>query len=144
LPEGVSLREVSDRADLDRIARLQEQVWGDDDHAWLAASLESEHAAGPDALSIFVAEAGEEVVSAAWVRFERRTEFATLWGGATLEAWRGRGIYRALVAHRANLAADRGLRYLEVDASDDSRPILERLGFVALTSTTPYVWSPPG
>jgi hypothetical protein len=29
-----------------------------------------------------------------------------------------------------------------VDASDDSRPILERLGFVAVTTTTPYVWSP--
>lgn len=66
----------------------------------------------------------------------------TLWGGATLPAWRGRGIYRALVAHRAKLAAERGRRYIETDASDDSRPILERLGFVAVTTTTPYVWSP--
>jgi len=57
-------------------------------------------------------------------------------------AWRGRGTYRALVAYRANLAAARGCRYLEVDASDDSRPILERLGFVAVTTTTPYIWSP--
>ena len=29
------------------------------------------------------------------------------------------------------------------DASDDSRPILERLGFVPVTATTPYIWSPP-
>ena len=71
------------------------------------------------------------------------TEFATLWGGGTLPAWRGRGIYRALVAYRANLAAERGFRYLQVDASDDSRPILERLGFVAVTTTTPFIWSPP-
>ena len=28
-------------------------------------------------------------------------------------------------------------------ASDNSRPILERLGFTAVTTTTPYVWSPP-
>jgi hypothetical protein len=47
------------------------------------------------------------------------------------------------VAYRANLAAARAFRYLETDASDDSRPILERLGFTAVTSTTPYVWSPP-
>ena len=66
-----------------------------------------------------------------------------LWGGATLEEWRGRGIYRALVARRAQVAAENGRRYLETDASDDSRPILERLGFVAVTTTTPYVWSPP-
>ncbi len=73
--------------------------------------------------SILVAEAGDTVVCAAWVRFRSATEFATLWGGATLPRWRGRGIYRALVAHRASLAAERGRRYLEVDASDDSRPI---------------------
>ena len=60
-----------------------------------------------------------------------------------LPAWRGRGIYRALVARRAQLAAERGRRYIEVDASDDSRPILERLGFVPVTTTTPYIWSPP-
>ena len=87
-------------------------------------------------------EAGDVVVSAGWIRFPSGTDFATLWGGATLPAWRGRGIYRALVAHRAKLAAGRGRRYIEVDASDDSRPILERLGFVAVTTTTPYVWSP--
>ena len=55
---------------------------------------------------------------------------------------RGRGIYRGLVAHPSNLAADRGFRYLEVDASDDSRPILERLGFVPVTTTPPFIWSP--
>ncbi len=54
--------------------------------------------------------------------------------------WRGRGLYRALIAFRARIAAERGYRYLQVDASDQSRPILERLGFVALTTTTPYVY----
>ena len=88
--------------------------------------LESEREVDPDALTIVVAEAGETVVCAAWIRFERDTEFATLWGGATLPEWRRRGIYRATVSHRANLAAGRGLRYLETDASEDSRPILER------------------
>ena len=57
-------------------------------------------------------------------------------------SWRRRGIYRATVAHRANLAAARGLRYIEVDASDDSNPILQRLGFIPVTTTTPYVWRP--
>jgi hypothetical protein len=46
------------------------------------------------------------------------------------------------VAYRANLAAERSFRYLQVDASSESRPILERLGFTAVTTTTPYVWSP--
>jgi GNAT superfamily N-acetyltransferase len=143
LPAGVMLREVTSRADLERIAAMEEAVWGAD-HGWLATSLEGEREADPEGLTVVVAEAGGEVVCAAWIRFERGTDFGTLWGGATLPAWRRRGIYRATVAYRAGLAAERGFRYLEVDASDDSRPILERLGFGAVTTTTPYVWSPPG
>jgi GNAT superfamily N-acetyltransferase len=144
LPEGVSLREVTARADFERIAALEQSVWQDQEReSWLVDMLESERAVDPDALTIVVAEAGESVVCAAWIRFERGTEFATLWGGATLPEWRRRGIYRAVVAYRATLAAERGFRYLETDASDDSRPILDRLGFTAVTTTTPYVWSPP-
>jgi GNAT superfamily N-acetyltransferase len=142
LPEGVRLREVSSRADLDRIALLEEAIWRDD-HGWLADSLEAELAVDPDALTIVVAEAGDAPVCAAWVRFAEGTEFATLWGGGTLPAWRSRGIYRAILAHRANLAMRHGFRYLQVDASDESRAILERLGFVAVTTTTPFIWSPP-
>jgi GNAT superfamily N-acetyltransferase len=140
LPDGVVVREVTGPEDLARIAHMEEEVW-DEDHSWLD-DLGEERAADPDGLRIFVAEAGDLVVSAGWMRFPSGTEFVTFWGGATLPAWRGRGIYRALVAHRAKLAAERGRRYIEVDASDDSRPILERLGFVAVTTTTPYVWSP--
>jgi GNAT superfamily N-acetyltransferase len=139
--DGVELRQVSERVDLDRIAAMEEAIWGDG-REWLADSLEAEHAVDPEAIAIVVAEAENVVVCAAWVRFAHDTEFATLWGGGTLEPWRGRGIYRAVVAYRANLASARGCRYLQVDASDDSRPILERLGFVAVTTTTPFIWSP--
>jgi hypothetical protein len=142
LPEGVSLREVSDRTDLDRIAELEQAIW-QEDHRWLADSLEAERAVDPDALTIVVADADDAVVCAGWARFAPGTEFVTLWGGGTLPAWRSRGIYRAVVCYRANLAAERAFRYLQVDASDDSRPILERLGFVAVTTTTPFIWSPP-
>ncbi|HEY4281123.1 MAG TPA: GNAT family N-acetyltransferase [Conexibacter sp.] len=142
LPEGVSLRDATHRRDLDRIAALEQTIDGED-HGWLAESLEAELDADPDALAIVVAEAGGALVSAGWVRFEHGTDFATMWGGVTLPARRGRGLYRATVARRAKLAAERGFRFIEVDASSDSRPILERLGFTAVTTTTPYVWSPP-
>lgn len=142
LPTGVVLREVADRPDLVRIATMEGEVWGEQ-HLDLVDFLEGEIEADADSIRIVVAEAASAVVCAAWIRFPEGTELATLWGGATLAAWRGKGIYRATVTHRANLAAERGYRFLQVDASDDSRPILERLGFVAVTTTTPYVWSPP-
>jgi GNAT superfamily N-acetyltransferase len=144
IPPGVRLRDVTARADLDRIAALETEVWGED-RGWLADALQAELEAGPESLTILVAEADGTVVSAGWIRYVAGTEFAGLWGGSTREAWRRKGIYRALVAARARLALDRGYRYLQVDASDDSRPILQRLGFVALTETVPYVFSPePG
>lgn len=141
LPDGVVIREVTDRSGFSRIAELEQAVWNEDS-GWVGA-LADEWEFGPERLRVFVAVAGKTTVSAGWVRFPSGTEFATFWGGATLPAWRGRGIYRALVAHRAQLAAERGCRYIEVDASDDSRPILERLGFVPVTTTTPFIWSPP-
>jgi GNAT superfamily N-acetyltransferase len=142
LPDGVTLRETRALEDIERMVAMEDRVWGNDGSA-LIHDLAAELEAMPDALTIVLAEAGGEVVSAGWMRFPHRTEFATLWGGSTLPEWRRRGIYRALVAYRANLAAARGVRYLEVDASDDSRPILERIGFQAVTTTTPFIWTPP-
>jgi hypothetical protein len=141
LPAGVRLREVTDRADLDPIDDLKVAVWGGG-RTGQAESLEREIAAEPAAITVVVAKAGSLVVSAAWVRYMAGTPFATLWGGATRPEWRGRGTYRALVAYRAGLAVARGYTYLQVDAMPMSRPILERLGFVAITTTTPYVFSP--
>jgi hypothetical protein len=84
-------------------------------------------------------EDGDLVVSAAWLTPFAGTRVAGLWGGSTLAAYRGRGIYRALVARRAQLAVADGFTLLQVDASDDSRPILERLGLSVVGGTTPYV-----
>ena len=142
VPDGVRIREVLEAEDFAAVAALEEAVW-DEDHSWLD-DLAAERRRIPMGCAMFLAEAAGRAVSAGWVRFPSGTEFATFWGGATLAEWRGRGIYRALVAHRARLAAERGRRYLEVDASDESRPILERLGFVAVTTTTPYSGRPSG
>jgi GNAT superfamily N-acetyltransferase len=83
--------------------------------------------------------ARDEPVSSARTEFVAGTDFAGLWGGGTLPQWRRKGIYRALVRYRAELAAGRGYKHLTVDASDQSRPILERIGFECLAITTPYI-----
>lgn len=91
-PGGVVLREVGNRVDFERIGELEAAAWGHSE-SWYPATLEQELAADPAGLAIFVAEADGLGVSAGWVRFPSGTDFATLWGGATLPAWRGRGIY---------------------------------------------------
>jgi GNAT superfamily N-acetyltransferase len=137
LPEGVRIDRVTDPAGVELMARASEQAFGENAD-WLRHRLLDQLATDPDNAYLFVAMAGDEPVSSARMDVNRGTAFAGLWGGGTVSAWRGRGIYRAMVAERARIAADLGYEYLQVDASDQSRPILERLGFAVLTSTTPY------
>ena len=98
------------------------------------------HPLPEDAVAV-VAVVDGEPVSGGRVDFEPGIDFAGLFGGVTLPEFRGRGLYRATVAKRAELARERGYRWLFVDALPTSRPILERLGFVRLTTTTPYVFA---
>jgi GNAT superfamily N-acetyltransferase len=79
-------------------------------------------------------------VSGGRIDLPNQGEFAGLYGGVTLPEHRGRGLYRATVAERAGIARDRGYRWLYVDALPTSRPILERLGFRQITTTTPWTW----
>jgi hypothetical protein len=137
-PLGVELRQVQGRADLDRIATLQSEVWGED-WSWLADDLDGRIRSGPEDIAIWLADAGGRAVSTAWLVRLPGTEFGGLWGGSTLEAWRHRGIYTSLIAVRARAAERVGIRYLWVDASDDSRPILQRLGMTAVATTTPWI-----
>jgi GNAT superfamily N-acetyltransferase len=127
--------------DLRSVAATSSEVWAED-RAWIADDLANRMRAGVERIAVFVAVAGDRMVSAAWLVAQPGSRFARLWGGATLPEWRRMGIYRALVAERARLASDWGAAYLQVDASPDSRPILERLGLVAVTTATPYVWTP--
>ena len=69
--------------------------------------------------------------------------FASLWGGGTLPAYRGRGLYRGLVAHRAAESLRRGYRFLTIDARNTtSRPILERLGATPLVGVQGWLLRP--
>jgi GNAT superfamily N-acetyltransferase len=141
LPEGIRLREVTSRADLERMQAMEEEVSGYS-HSWLPDALTAA-IADDDPATVVVAETDDgQVVCASWIRFHTGTDFASLWGGSTLAEWRGRGIYRAQVAYRRNLAVERGYRYLQVDASPDSRGILARLGLRPVSVTVPYVWKP--
>lgn len=143
LPPGVTLREVTGQADLERIGDLEQEVWGND-HDWLPAALGRDLTDPGDPCVVVVAEAGHQVVCAGWIRLHRGTDFASLWGGSTLPQWRRRGVYRATVAYRAQLAAARGFRYIQVDASPDSRPVLARLGLLPVATTIPFSWDPAG
>ncbi|EST19936.1 hypothetical protein [Streptomyces roseochromogenus] len=138
-PAGIRLVQATDPAGVDLVVKVHEKAFGTDGTR-LRHQLLARLAADPGTVVAVVALAGDEPVSAARMELVPGTAFAGLWGGGTVEGWRGRGIYRALVARRARVAAAHGYRYLQVDASPMSRPILQRLGFHALSTTTPYLY----
>jgi GNAT superfamily N-acetyltransferase len=140
-PPGITIEQVTGEAGIDRLVAVHEEVFGRDESE-LRESLRARLIWAGEPTGLVLAVAGGQAVSAARVDILPGCRFAGLWGGGTLPRWRGRGIYRALVRYRAELAARQGCEYLTVDALDTSKPILERSGFTALATTTPYTWSP--
>ncbi|WP_329198530.1 MULTISPECIES: GNAT family N-acetyltransferase [unclassified Streptomyces] len=138
-PEGITLRVVRDEAGVDLMMEAHARAFGVE-RPRIREQILGLLRERPQTIEAVVAMAGETPVSAARMEMVPGSSFAGLWGGGTAPEWRGRGIYRLLVAHRARLAAQHGIPYLQVDASADSRPILERLGFRVLGTTVPYVW----
>ena len=141
LPDGMVVHQVTDEADVRAMCAMQGEVFGDD-----PAEAE-EHAEAilhrlrtRDDMEMWVAEHEGRIVSAGRLEPVAGTEFAGIWGGATRPEFRGRGIYRALTSARARSAIDHGKRYINSDSTEFSRPILERSGFLRVSTTTPYEW----
>ncbi len=139
LPEGVSLRRVRAEADVRAMCAMQDEVFGDPVSDEMADAI-LRRVSRSDGMELWVAEAEGAVVSAGRMEPVPGTDFAGIWGGATREEWRGRGIYRALTAARARSALSLGKRLTHSDSTEYSRPILERAGLLRVTTTTPYRW----
>ncbi len=140
-PSTVDVREVG-RAGLDDLATVLRAVWPEVAEAVLADAAESA-ADDADGTRLCVAYLDGRPVGAGRSEATPGSPFVGLYAGATLPAYRGRGVYRAMVAARGRLAREHGARFLTVDAGPMSAPILRRLGFVHLTTTTPRPWPAP-
>ena len=143
LPTGVTLRRVNDEVDVRAMEAMQAGVFSDPTSGEAFNSMLAElmgRLARDDGMELWVAEAEGQVVSAGRLEPVPQTDFAGIWGGATVPAWRGRGIYRALTAARARSALALGKSLINSDATKFSRPILERSGLIKVSTTTPYQW----
>ena len=65
-----------------------------------------------------------------------------LYNIATLPDARGRGIGRAVTARLMDLGAERGSAEAVLHASEEGRPVYERLGFVEVCTVPQHVWLP--
>ncbi|WP_433584302.1 GNAT family N-acetyltransferase [Microbacterium hydrocarbonoxydans] len=139
LPDGVEIRLATTDEEVLAAGEMQGAAFDDPDWRSRAEAL-IERLRRDEGAELWIAVAEGAVICAGRLEAVAGTEFGGLWGGATEPSWRGRGIYRALTAERARSAMARGIRYLQSDSTEFSRPILERAGLLKVSTTTPYVW----
>lgn len=139
VPDGVTLRTVTEEGDVRAMSAMADEAFGEpvsDDRGDDVLRRLSRR----DGMELWVAEIDGRMVSAGRLEPVHGTDFAGIWGGSTLKAWRGRGIYRALTAARARSALRMGKTLIHSDSTELSRPILERSGLLKVSTTTPYEW----
>jgi len=136
-PTGIDLVRVRDARGAHEVVRLGDEIFGEASTGLEAALLAALSRTPPTACA-YLAIGDGAPVAALRAEFLPGCDFGSLWGAATQPAWRKRGAFRALVACAASDARERGVRYLQTDAMPTSQPVLERLGFMRLASTTPY------
>jgi len=122
---------------------IQSVVWSDEPREKASERVLSMWDTDPNSVSLHIAYVDNQPVSYGRVEFSQGDNpFASIWAGATLPDYRGRGIYTAVVASRLQEAQDRHYKLLTVDAKPDtSMPILKKLGFVTIAYSTPYNWT---
>lgn len=135
-----AVRRVTTPGEIDEIIAMESEIWSKE-MTRLGEGLKHDLLMYPDLLSVFGIWQDGRVVSAAWQFYLPPTRWVSLFGGSTLEQYRSRGYYTALIAARAREAVQRGYRFLNVDASPDSRPILEKHGFQQIGQSIEFDWS---
>ena len=139
-----TLREVTERGDLERIGRTEEEIWARRPFR-MGGGQPGGRAGGRSRTRSRSSSPRPTTASCAPDGCGSRRGPTSRRCGAAARCRSGAAGGSTTPSSRTapTLAATRGFGYLQVDASSDSRPILERLGFVAVTTTTPYVWTPP-
>jgi len=138
-PVAADVRLLTQREQLDDVIEVEQQVWGRN-FDWIKTRL-GDHLAVPDYLSVYVAYAEGRPACTGWIYFTANSQFASLWGGSTVPAYRQQGLYTAVLAARVQEAVQRGYRFLTIDASPMSRPIVAKHGFRLLTYAHACEWT---
>ncbi len=133
------IRELKTPESLDAYQNIWDHVWPDEPNARYVEDYRDILRRGDPNVIFFAAFANDdEPVSSGYMFHQIGARFALLCGGTTKAPWRGQRVYTSLVAERAKHAINRGAEYLSVEASSESLPILERLGFVKLSTLMFY------
>ncbi len=137
--DQVKVRQLLEANDLDAYQEIWDSVWPDAPNSRYVNDYRQLATDRDPGVAFFAgfSPSGEPITSG-YLFHAPQAPFALLCGGATKAAWRNRYAYSAMLAARAKCAHQRGAVYLAVEASPQSQPILERLGFERLSTLLFY------
>lgn len=138
-PVKHDIRRITDPELIKSLVDVQVAIY-DQNFDDMEARLRWELTNYPDYISLYGAYINDVPVASARMYYPANSQFCSMWGGGTLAEYRGKGIYTALVAARVQESIGHGRRFLTIDASPMSRPIVEKLGFVPISISTPCNW----
>ncbi len=141
-PVIADVRRLTESSQVEQVVAIEYDVWADENASLWGKRLAAEMQEAPDFLSIYVAYVDGDPACAGWLNFSPNSQFASLWGGSTKAKYRKQGLYTAVLAARVQEAIQRGYRFLTIDASPMSRPIVAKHGFQLLTIAYEANWEP--
>jgi GNAT superfamily N-acetyltransferase len=138
-PSNIEIRPITDESMIDDWLGLEQAIWK---NSRRTRDVLLSNILDPLKRDLgFIAYFEKTPVGFARATWLPQSRFAGLWGGSVLEEYRGRGIYRNLLAKRIEfLRKHPSVHFLRVDALPTSQPILEKYGFKKLASTWPCEW----
>lgn len=144
-PAGITIRAIETIDDLAASDRVTVEAFGMGAEAGAEmdrdrAKRYAEYTTAGNSFRQFIASLDEEVVGTAAAALANHG--VNLFAAGVLPHARGRGVYRALIRARWDLAVERGTPALTVQAGQMSRPVLESAGFSLIAAAKMYVSDP--
>ncbi len=137
---AIDVRRLTELEQLQDVIAVLSSVWPEENHDWLQEVIGTDLRERPDYNHVFVAYIDDEPACAGWINFHDKSQFASLWGGSTVEKHRKKRLYTAVTAARVQAAIQRGYRFLTIDASPMNEPIAASRGFQLLTYAHACHW----
>ena len=128
-PKGIEIRELASPLEIEDYVGVWDDAWPTMPNARYVRDYQLLMESGERGLRFWAAYDGAMAVSSGYLVHPPGYPMALLCGGVTRKAYQRRGTYHALVAARARAAVAAGVQTLCVDASSESAPVLQKLGF---------------
>lgn len=95
--------------------------------SWIKDGLGQEVSLTPNLVKAYLCFVDGNLASTGWIK--KYNKIGNLFGGGTIEKFRGQGAYQSLVQARYKFAQENDINFLISDCTPDSERVLHKLGF---------------